>query len=101
MAWPITTADVTAHIGVSPAGDADTAHLARCTAAAVEWVTSHVESPSGASIELGTIMLAARWYSRRNSPAGVASFSELGAAYVVRTDPDIGKLLGLSGPRVG
>lgn len=43
----------------------------------------------------GATMLAARLFRRKNSPAGVESFGSLGAAYVMRNDPDIGMLLQL------
>lgn len=53
----------------------------------------------------GAVMLAARLYRRRNSPAGVESFSDLGGAvYVQRNDPDIALLLGIGAyarPRTG
>jgi hypothetical protein len=43
---------------------------------------------------LGATMLAGRLYRRRNSPAGVEAFSDLGGAvYVQRNDPDIALLL--------
>lgn len=48
-----------------------------------------------ASTALGASMLAARLYRRKNSPAGVESFGQLGAAYVMRNDPDIAQLLQL------
>lgn len=41
----------------------------------------------------GAVMLAARLFRRKGSPAGVESFGSLGAAYVMRTDPDIAMLL--------
>lgn len=44
-------------------------------------------------IVLGTSMLAARFFRRKNSPAGVEAFGQLGAAYVMRSDPDIAQLL--------
>lgn len=50
------------------------------------WAPRHVK---------GANMLAARLYRRRNSPAGVESFGELGAVYVQRNDPDIAQLLSL------
>jgi hypothetical protein len=47
-----------------------------------------------ANTVLGANMLAGRLYRRRNSPAGVESFSDLGGAvYVQRNDPDIALLL--------
>ena len=37
-----------------------------------------------------------RLYRRRNSPAGVESFSDIGGAvYVQRNDPDIAMMLGI------
>lgn len=53
---------------------------------------------------IGATMLAARLWRRRNSPAGVESFGELGPIYVQRNDPDIALLLGLGNyqrPAVG
>ena len=55
-------------------------------------------------IEHGATMLAARLFRRKGSPAGVESFGSLGAAYVMRTDPDIAMLLKLGSwtrPQVG
>lgn len=46
-------------------------------------------------IEHGATMLAGRLFRRKNSPAGVESFGQLGAAYVMRNDPDIAQLLAL------
>lgn len=43
----------------------------------------------------GSVMLAARLFRRKGSPAGVESFGSLGAAYVMRTDPDVAMLLQL------
>lgn len=48
-----------------------------------------------ANHQLGANQLAARLYMRRNSPAGVLPFGEIGTAYVQRTDPDVALLLGL------
>lgn len=57
-----------------------------------------------AHIVEGAAMLAARLFRRKNSPAGVEVFASQGAAYVMRTDPDIAMLLKLgsySTPQVG
>lgn len=43
----------------------------------------------------GATMLAARLFRRKGSPAGVESFGSLGAAYVMRNDPDVAMLLQL------
>lgn len=55
-------------------------------------------------IQLGATMLAGRLFRRKNSPAGVESFGQLGAAYVMRNDPDIAQLLALGShqlPQIG
>lgn len=45
---------------------------------------------------LGATLLAARWFKRNNSPAGVIDVGgDVGVAYVQRNDPDIGIMLGL------
>jgi hypothetical protein len=48
-----------------------------------------------ARISYGATLLGARWFRRKNSPAGVEAFGELGALYVMRNDPDIAQLLRL------
>jgi len=51
-----------------------------------EWMTDDVQT--------GTLMLAARLYSRRRSPEGVAGFGSEGVLVrVLATDPDIRSLL--------
>lgn len=49
----------------------------------------------GEDVRHGTILLAARLYARKGSPQGIATFGELGASTILRTDPDIGLLLGI------
>lgn len=52
----------------------------------------------------GATMLAARLYARRNSPTGVAAFTDAGPAYVSRWDPDLERLFGIGAyapPKVG
>lgn len=46
-------------------------------------------------VQQGATMLAARVWRRRNSPAGVESYGDLGPTYVQRNDPDVAMLLGL------
>lgn len=60
-----------------------------------EWKTSTVH---------GATLLAARIDARRNTPDGVAGFSDGAPIYVQRNDPDVAMLLGLgawSKPAVG
>lgn len=48
------------------------------------------------------VLAAARLWSRMGSPAGLASFAEYGAAEVLRTDPDVTRLVRTGKPvRVG
>lgn len=47
------------------------------------------------SVTVGAVLLAARLFSRRNSPSGVAAFGDLGPVYVSRNDPDVALLLGV------
>lgn len=114
MTWPILTTDVTGYLGVPPASAADQVALDRATSAVVRFCTrndvappAHVEpavEPDGceyADTELGAVMLAARWYARRSSSQGIASFGDFGPAYVQRHDPDIAILLGLNRPQAG
>lgn len=43
----------------------------------------------------GAVMLVTRLWRRKDSPAGIEAFSQLGPAYVMRSDPDIAMLLQL------
>lgn len=44
---------------------------------------------------LGTLMLAKRWYERRNSPNGLISSDQFGSNRIPWSDPDIDRLLGI------
>ncbi|MCI6557331.1 MAG: hypothetical protein SOW43_07295 [Schaalia hyovaginalis] len=46
-----------------------------------------------ADVELGAVMLTARLYRRRNSPAGIEALTDMGATYVSRYDSDVSRLL--------
>ena len=48
-----------------------------------------------ANLVEGATALAARWWRRKGSPAGVEAIGDLGATYVMRNDPDIAMQLGL------
>lgn len=43
----------------------------------------------------GALLLVGRLYARKGTPEGIATFGELGAAMILRSDPDIGMLLGV------
>lgn len=96
----ITAEQVAAHVKL-PATDT---HLELVVNAVNSMVTEWhgTEWPSG--VELGAIMLAARLHRRRNSSAGVESFSDLGATYVSRYDADLDRQLRINSwsfPQVG
>lgn len=111
--WPVPDTSVSAYLGLAAGYDADALTIA--TASAVDFVQRHSpilergengdptdEQPAG--IVLGTLMLAARWYHRRNSPTGVVSFGDFGVAQLRNSDPDIARLLRIDAyapPRVG
>ncbi|MFC9895037.1 hypothetical protein ACFVMC_15235 [Nocardia sp. NPDC127579] len=104
---PATDAAVKAYLRLDDPGDETTltATVNAVNALMVEWFGAPV-SPAvwSETKRQGAVMLAARVFRRRNSPAGVESFGELGPIYVQRNDPDVGQLLGLGAyarPAVG
>lgn len=46
-----------------------------------------------AEVYQGAVMFAARELRRRNSPAGVESFADVGVSFVAKYDPDIDRAL--------
>ena len=46
-------------------------------------------------VTLGATMLACRLWRRKDSPSGVETFTDQGAVYVSRNDPDVAQLLQL------
>lgn len=46
------------------------------------------------SVRMGAVLLAARMLARRSTPLGVQSYGEFATA-ILRSDPDIGLMLGL------
>jgi hypothetical protein len=48
----------------------------------------------------GAVMLAARWYRRRNTPAGIEAFTD-NVVYLPRRDGDVDYLLHLTRPALG
>jgi hypothetical protein len=111
--FPVTGPDVQEFLGVGPGGST-THEQAReaAAAAASSWVaekclgldpvdTATWPSTVKATLRLGCVLLAARWYGRRTSTNGVAAFQEMGVAYVMRSDPDVASLLELDRPSVG
>lgn len=65
------------------------------TVDAVNALVPRIATTPPAAQTLGAAMLGARLWRRRNSPEGVATFTDQGAAYIQRNDPDIAMLLGI------
>lgn len=83
-----------------PLGESERDYIAVVVPAVNAFVRSfHGDDGLGADVVQGSVMLAARITRRRNSPAGVESFGELGATYVSRYDPDLDRLLRLGAYR--
>jgi hypothetical protein len=51
------------------------------------------EAPIGPDAHLAGLLLASRWYSRRNSPDGLVGFGDAGGTSIRNLDPDIRDLL--------
>lgn len=69
-----------------------------------DWHGLDGDDEPGDRLKFGALMLAARVYRRRNSPAGVEALGELGPVYVSRNDPDLTMMLGLGNyrtPKIG
>lgn len=112
--WPVPDTSVAGYLGLA-GGAADQDAITFATAAAIDFTERHCpilardadgnpEAEQPAGVVLGTLMLAARWYHRKNSPAGVVSFTDFGAAQVRSSDPDVARLLRIDAytpPRVG
>jgi hypothetical protein len=109
--------DVERHIAkVSSAPDGDVEPYRAAAAAVVErarkdlLLTEIVDDvpvvtfTPDAAVKLAGLMLASRYYARRGSALGVASFGEFGATEILRYDPDVASLLGLgraARPKIG
>ncbi|QMV84733.1 hypothetical protein HW450_10345 [Corynebacterium hindlerae] len=101
----ITRDDVQAWLKIQ-VGEPDLSALDAVVAA----VVSTVEGWHGTAeewtprIKQGAVMLAAHLWRRRGTPGGMQAFSEEGASWVQRHDPQASMLLGLGGwsrPQVG
>lgn len=59
-------------------------------------------APWPSSVRLACVMLTARTYRRKDTPAGVIGVGEDGGvSFVPRYDPDVSRLLNLDGVQVG
>ncbi|MFI6308487.1 head-tail connector protein [Amycolatopsis thailandensis] len=103
--WPPPLADLKADMKVP--GEGDDPRLQACLDAAatfVEAIRSDVDYRPNPlpdakvptpDLALGTIRLAARWFTRRRSPEALVDMAELGSARIPSFDPDIDRLLGI------
>lgn len=106
---PATLTGVKEHLSITD--DRDDTRLTQIVAAVNSQVRSWPVSTVAVDAETwpariveGANMLAARLFRRKNSPAGVETFGDQGATYVMRNDPDIAMLLKLGGytaPQIG
>ena len=110
-AW-LDQAELLDFLGSVAAGESatDVDQARRAAAAYVESVkpslvyAGAVPADMPANVIAGAQLYAARLLARRSSPGGVASFGEFGPAAVLRSDPDVDRLLGLgryAAPQVG
>ena len=99
MVWPPTLADLRDDLDLEQVDTRDDDALSERLAAAVAFVEDvhGAGSPflESARARLGTLMLARRWYARRNTPDGLLNMAELGAARIPSVDPDVDRLLKL------
>lgn len=102
--WPPTLDALKAEMQIEWSDDTSDDSLTLTLDAAVAFVervradlnftTTGTNRPTAEHI-LGTLRLAARWYTRRRSPDALIQMGELGAARVPSFDPDIERLLGI------
>ena len=105
LAWPVTPDQVRVWMDVQDTGTDDSLDQA------CESVVAYVPTIAGlrgfwtdeefvppADVILGAIMLVARWHARRGSALGTTGYVEFGSGFIMRHDPDIGRMLRL-GPQ--
>lgn len=102
-------ADVLAYLKVDPASENAAAVLAARSAAVrvverqrrdltLDTLPVPLDDATKADLGdviLGALMLVGRLYARKGTPEGIATFGELGATMILRSDPDISMLLGI------
>lgn len=100
-AW-LPLARVKAALGRVVPGTDDDLEAAR--RAAAEWVEDHrrdlvwldaTEADVPPTVWMGAVLLTNRILSRRGSPQGLAELGEFGPAAIIRSDPDVERLLGI------
>lgn len=105
MQWPLTPAAIAEYLALPETRLAEHRDYLESLAAAVTTlVARYSTSTPTPTQQIGGLMLAARLYRRRNSPAGVEVLGDLGATYVSKYDSDLAMMIGLghyTPPRVG
>lgn len=103
MSWPPTLTDLKADLSIPD--DNDDVVLTQSLDAAIAFVIrtrSDIDfgqyplpgsKTPDVDLELGTLRLAGRWFTRRRSPEALIDAGELGSARVPSFDPDIDRLL--------
>lgn len=101
MATSVTEAQVVEYLGLDPLTGSDATVMTEAVAAVnvlvpgtvprVRALTAGTDWPD--DVILGAIMQAARLFTRRRSPTGIATYTETGPAYTPRWDPDIERLM--------
>jgi hypothetical protein len=102
-AWldPVT---VLAWLKIDPENEAAASRVETCRRAAANWCEDErsdllstddpAEFAATDRVVMAGILATGRLVARTDSPVGIASFESLGAAPVLRTDPDVRALLG-------
>lgn len=112
---PVTLAAVKTELGYTSVDAARDARLQTRVDAVNAWVRSMPVASDALTygtpppawppyVTLGALMLTTRLWRRKDSPSGVEAFTDAGAVYVSRTDPDVAQLLRIGSftpPQVG
>jgi hypothetical protein len=108
MAWPPTLDELKDDLKIPLTDTRDDAVLQRQLDASVTFVqrvragafnfdadpTSTLPAPSS-DLELGTVRLAGRWFTRRRSPDALIAMADSASSRVPSFDPDIDRQLGI------
>jgi hypothetical protein len=100
---PTSAAKVAAMLSLADEADAAPA-VAAVNSLVRGWLSPAPDGEWAPHHTYGATLLAARFYRRKDSPAGFQLQGMEAAAYVSRNDPDVAQLLGLGSyapPRVG
>lgn len=92
--------DLKQRLNIPPTQTASDAQLTWVLSVATAWVDHRVygepdQVPGSRHHEVveAILLVASRLYARRNTPEGVAGWSEIGVTSIMRDDPDVSRLL--------